>query len=325
MSEPPARDAPAEQAAQSSSADVGPASAQKPKVIYVMGSGHSGSTILGVTLGNCAGIFFSGELQNYLGRSGLPVLGGLERTRFWASVRRRLPEADELYGGQSQRLLERSFALFRVREWREKRRLRPRYRRVAEELFRAIADVAGATHIVDTSHFPLRARELQQIEGIDLYLIFLVRDPTPVVESIGRMVNRHDTAKRASMTIKTNLDLWLTHALSLSVFLRQPPERRILVHYEDFVAAPESVLRQILDHSDSTAPIPDLDSLKTGLAIHGNRLIGSEEVALKRQARRPAPALRSLSGLLQLPWTRILSRLQPAAHASAPATSAEPR
>jgi hypothetical protein len=315
MSERPARDASAPQVAPPPSPHAPPAGAGRPKVIYVMGSGHSGSTILGVTLGNCSGIFFSGELQNYLRRCGLPVLGGLERTRFWASVRKQVPEADELYGGQSQRLLERSFALFRMGEWREKRRLRPRYRRVAEELFGAVARVAGATHVVDTSHFPLRARELQQIDGIDLYLVFLVRDPKPVVASIGRMVNRHDTAKRVSMMIKTNADLWLTHALSLSVFLRQPHERRILVHYEDFVAAPESVLRQILDHSDSTAAIPDLDSLKTGLAIHGNRLIGADVVALKREPHASTPATTSISGMLQLPWTRVLARLQPAAHA----------
>ncbi len=317
MSEPPARDAPAEQAAQSASADAPPPAARKPKVIYVMGSGHSGSTILGVTLGNCADIFFSGELQNFLARSGEPMFGGLERTRFWASVRREVPDASELYGTQSLRLLERSLAVFRVREWRQKQRLRPRYRRVTEELYEAIARVAGVTHIVDTSHFPLRARELQQIDGIELYLIFLVRDPKPVVASISRMVNRHDTAKRASMILKTNADLWLTHALSLSVFLRHPPERRILVHYEDFVAAPEAVLRQILDHSDSTAAIPDLDALATGLGIHGNRLLSADVVALKREPHAPAPPTTSVSGLLQLPWRRILSRLQPAARAQA--------
>jgi sulfotransferase family protein len=299
--------------------------AARPKVIYVMGSGHSGSTILGVTLGNCAGIFLAGELENFLVRSGLPVLGGLERTRFWASVRKLVPDADELYGGEALRLLERSFAPFRVRERREKRRLRPRYRRVAGELFAAIASVAGVTHIVDTSHFPLRARELQRIEDIDLYLIFLVRDPKPVVDSINRMINRHDTVRRALMIAKANADLWLTHALSLFVFLHQPPERRIFVHYEDFVAAPESVLRQILDHSDSTAAIPDLDSLETGLPIHGNRLLSSEVVALKREPHPRAPTPTSISGLLQLPWTRILSRLQPVARASAPTPTAEPR
>jgi hypothetical protein len=290
-----------------------------------MGSGHSGSTILGVTLGNCEGIFFAGELENFLVRSGLPVLGGLERARLWASVREQVPDASELYGNRSLRLLERSSALLRVREWREKRQLRPRYRRVAEELFAAIARATGATHIVDTSHFPLRARELQQLEGIDLYLIFLVRDPKPVVDSINRMINRHDSLRRALMILKTNADLWLTHALSLSVFLRHPPERRIFVRYEDFIAAPESVLRQILEHGDCTAAIPALDSLETGLAIHGNRFLSSEVVALKRDPHPRAPGAKSISDVLQLPLTRALSRLQPAARASASAPAAEPR
>jgi len=60
-----------------------------------MGSGRSGSTILGVALGNCDGVFYAGELDNWLVRSGTPVLGGLERTRFWSTVR------DDVPGGGS--------------------------------------------------------------------------------------------------------------------------------------------------------------------------------------------------------------------------------
>ena len=116
-----------------------------------MGSGHSGSTILGVALGNCADIFFSGELQNFLARSGEPMFGGLERTRFWASVRSEVPDASELYGTRSLRLLERSLSVFRVREWRQKRRLRPPYRRVTQELYEAIARVAGRVREKDVS------------------------------------------------------------------------------------------------------------------------------------------------------------------------------
>ena len=40
--------------------------------------------------------------------------------------------------------------------------------------------------IVDSSHFPRRARELQALNGIDLYILFLVRDPHSVVASWGR-------------------------------------------------------------------------------------------------------------------------------------------
>ena len=63
-----------------------PVSIERPRVAYVMGSGRSGSTILGVTLGNCAGIFYAGELDAWLRTSGVPPQNGAERARFWGAV-----------------------------------------------------------------------------------------------------------------------------------------------------------------------------------------------------------------------------------------------
>ena len=285
------------------------------KVIYVMGAGHSGSTILGVALGNCAAMFFAGELEEFLARAGVPVLGGLERTRFWAQVRERVPQASELYGHDAHSLLERSSALLRVHRRAAARALRPRYRALAAALFRAVAQVAGADYVIDTSHFPLRARELQRTPGIELYVILLVREPQPVIASMTRLISQHDVARRRLMTLRANAELWLTYALSLAVFRRQPPERRILVRYEDLVAEPERVLAQILARFGSDAPLPDLDALQTGRAIQANRLISSEQVAFKRaphtreQARGGSP----LTAVLQRPWRAAFARLRPTA------------
>lgn len=283
------------------------------RVIYVMGSGHSGSTILGVTLGNCAGMFYAGELQNYLLRGGMPVLGGLERTRFWAQVRSRVPEAEEIYGPRPHRLLERSSSVLRPRAAAARRRLAPRYRSVTAAVLAAIAEAAGADYVIDSSHFPLRARELQRIPEIELHLLFLVRDPQHVVASITRLVNQHDLARRRLMELKVNADLWLTHALAVDVFLRQPAERRLLVRYEDLLAAPEAVLTRILENSGSEAGLPDLGALQTGVALHANRLIGSEVVAFKRTPpgagahRDSSPMTR----LMQRPWQAAFARLEP--------------
>jgi sulfotransferase family protein len=290
-----------------------PALLARPKVIYVMGSGHSGSTILGVTLGNCADCFYAGELQNFLSRAGTAMLGGLARTRFWGVVRDRVPAAEELFGNDAQRLIERSMSLLRVHEWRARRRLRPRYRAVAEEIFRAVASTAGTTHVIDSSHFPLRARELQSVAGIDLYLIFLVRDPQRVVPSINRLINRHDVIQQQVSVLRRNADLWVTHLLSLWVFARQRADRRIFVRYEDFVADPEAVVSQILRCADSTAAVPDLGALDTGIPIHANRLIGAETVALKRETPRQGSPSR-FTALVQAPWAPVFARLRPAAH-----------
>src|SRR4051812_49876611 len=89
---------------------------RRPKVLYVMGAGRSGSTILGVTLGNCEGVFYAGELDKWLLRAGVSPLAGEERVRFWGAVRARMAEhlGDDT-DMRAMRLLERSSGLFRLR------------------------------------------------------------------------------------------------------------------------------------------------------------------------------------------------------------------
>ncbi len=289
-----------------------------------MGSGRSGSTILGIALGNCADFFYAGELDNWLTRSGVATLGGSERTRFWSAVREQVG-GEDLFGNECHRNLERSRAVLRLHRPGVRRRLRPRYLRVTADLYRAIARTADVSYVIDTAHFPLRARELQRIGEIDLYLIFLVRDPRSVVASFARNLNGRDLRRRLLLTLATNADLWLTHLLSVAVFLRQSRQRRMFLRHEDFVADPEGVLRDILARLGSPADIPDLSRLSTGLPLRGNRLIGSDVVALKAQPERPAGGSR-LTALLQLPWHAVFSRMEPAATPSrAPEPDADGR
>jgi hypothetical protein len=286
------------------------ASTEKPRVIYVMGAGRSGSTTLGIALGNCADVFYAGELDNWLVRSGVPQVEDSERARFWSGVRDQLEDpvrASELFGNEAQHAIERSLSLFRVRRWPTRYRLRPRYRAVAEDLYRALTRATGVTHIADTSHYPLRAFELQHIRGIDLHLVYLVRDPQGVVASF----NRHDVGEYTKSTLHTNVYLWVTHLLSLFVFLRHPRDRRVLVRYEDFVADPGRVVSQILDYSDaSDATLPDFAALEIGFPLQGNRVTREQTLSLKRTADSP-PRSSLVTLVVQAPLMAMLSRLRP--------------
>jgi len=286
---------------------------RRPQVIYIMGAGRSGSSVLGITLGNCTNVFFAGELDNWLLRSGRPQLEDSERSRFWDGVRAELedePGASELFGSETQRSIERSISLFRVHRWPARHRLRRRYRAIAEDLYRALTRVTGVVHIVDSSHYPLRARELQRLSGIDLHLVFLVRDPQDVAASF----NRRDVNEYNKSTFHTNVYLWLTHLLSMLVFLRHPRERRLLVRYEDFLGDPQDIVRQILDHSGcADAPPADLTALAIGFPLQGNRVTRSSTLSLKVHSD-PLPSSR-LTAVLQAPLMMALSRLRPAATA----------
>ncbi len=280
----------------------------RPKVLYVMGAGRSGSSILGVCLGNCHGVFYAGELDKWLPRKGMPSRGEPGRLRFWEQVLARVQRPEQLFGRDAHNNLERSSALFRAGGPRARRRLRPEYLRVTESLYRAITAVAGASIVVDSSHYPLRARELQRLNGIELHILLLLRDPQGIVASF----DRDDVPEPRFGEAKTNLYLWLTYALSARVFLRQPAARRMLVRHEDLLAEPERVLREILDRIGSSAALPDLEALETGNPLQGNRLLADDRIALRRVPRTGAARGRSLTALLQLPFTALFSVLKPA-------------
>jgi hypothetical protein len=282
----------------------------RTKVLYVMGAGRSGSTILGVTLGTCAGVFFAGELDRWLVRAGVPRRAGEPLERLWREVLADASPPAELLGGAST-CLERSSALFDPRKLARRRRLRSPYLHASDALYRAVARASGDTSIVDSSHYPLRARELRALDGIDLYLIYLMRDPQQVVASLAR----EDVPERTFGLLAANAYLWLTNAVSAFVFLRHPRSRRLFVRYEEFIADPERVVGQILRQCQIDAAVPDFANLHTGLPFHGNRLIESETVKLGRPPSEGAHRSRFTS-LAQLPWSALASRLQPAAGAT---------
>jgi hypothetical protein len=284
------------------------AGAERPKVVYVVGAGRSGSTILGVALGNCADVFCAGELHLWIGRGGKsPIRGATraERAEFWARVAAEV-EVPEDFPRREARFLEKSGALFRIDRRLAQRRMRGTYRRITEQLYRAVARAAGVGHVVDTSHFPRRALQLQSLPGIDLYLLFVVRDPRGVVSSY----SRDDVDFRQFNVLTTNAYLWLTYVLSLLAFLRHPRKRRLLVGYEQFMDDPEAVLSEILAWIGAPAGVPDLSALRTGFAFQGNNLLRQEVVSLERKPEQPLQGS-LLTKVVNLPWTLLFARLGP--------------
>jgi hypothetical protein len=279
---------------------------ERPRVVYVIGAGRSGSTILSVALGNCMDVFYAGELEAWLRRSGVPNFGGEERMRFWAGVREEVGGAD-LYGERVWHCIEHSLSLFRASGWRARRQLRHRYREIAEDLYLAITHASGATHIIDPSHYPLRARELQALNGIDLYLIYLVRNPRDVVASF----NKRSVDQRWKSPASTNAYLWLTHLLSAYVFLRHRSDKRMFIRYEDFIADPETTVREILGRIEAPGVLPEWTTLKTGIPFQGNRLLRSAVLSLEKDAG-PRQKRRRATALIQFPLTIIQARLRPA-------------
>ena len=281
-------DAPADQGI--SGASEGAESAAEPvKVLFLMGSGtaaarSSASRSATATASSTPGSSTTGSCAREPRYSEAPSepASGTRCAMAWRGPKRRSEPTHSATSNDPRRSCARAAA---IRE-----HLRQSWGPVTESLYRSIAHAAGASQIVDSAHFPLRARELARLEGVELYLLFLVRDPQQVVHSFVKHVNRHAVAERRWRTLVTNMDMSLTYLLGTLVFLGHPRERRALLRHEDFLEDPEGVLRAIFALTGSHAQPPDLATTADRLSDAGEQADQIRNGLLRRQARaRRAP------------------------------------
>ena len=259
-------------------------------VVYIAGSGRSGSTLLERTLGEIPSFVNVGELIDLFRRDasrgercgcGRPFAD----CPFWASVGKRafgdwsdasLADVHPLQRRVAQqRYLPRLLAM--PLAGREFRADAARYGAYYASLYRAIAAEAGAARVVDASKWPVQALALAR-GGIDVRVIHLVRDVRGVAQSL---------TKRARKPAATAAR-WVSHQTQAGL-LRRCGLPFTRVRYEDFVARPRGTVETALAELGLSVPPSHLDhvgdrrvTLGRSHGIHGNpSRFGAGEVSLR--------------------------------------------
>lgn len=232
------------------------------KVLSIMGSTRSGTTVLDNILGELAGCFSSGELH-YLWARGLiegrrcgcgqpvsecPVWSEVLRLAFGDQCP--LPEAvvdwqrREIRTRHTRRLLANGVD-------RAQGGALSNYLNVLECLYAGIAEVTGAEVIVDSSKGSADSAILELLPNVESYSIHLVRDPRGVAHSWARHKRELDAPKRIEMERHSAIRSakhWMQANLGAEAVRRHcGPSRVQFLRYEDFVASPENSIRMILD------------------------------------------------------------------------------
>jgi hypothetical protein len=231
------------------------------KVLYVAGSGRSGSTILDRTLGQLDGFFSVGELCNLWER------GVLARRRcgcgtpvpdcpIWRQVL-----ADTLGGTDSvdaARLA--AVARHRLRVWsvpklllgragRRERTADDIYQATLARLYRAVQRRTGCRVIVDSSKSPVYARLLAAIPGVDVAVVHLVRDPRATAWSFLRKKKLPDFGDDRVMARQHPLvsaRRWGVWQAATELLWRGRRGHYLRLHYEDFVRDPQAAVRPVI-------------------------------------------------------------------------------
>lgn len=253
-----------------------------------MGAARSGSTVVGVALGNCAGGFYAGELDLYPALRGVPTAPGDERLEFWTAVRRTLRRSGHTPNPDWRKWFEHPKSLANTGQFRSPRA----YRDFNDALYRSISAESGTAVVVDSSHHPLRRLRLARLRSVTFCTLYLVRDPVEVVRSL-------QTDISPKRRLAANVYVWCVAGLAELVFaiIRAP---KLRLRFEDFTADPAEAMRSVCALCPDLDPAGvDYDVLSTGLPLAGNRIIRDATVRV-RPSR--SPTTRDYSRWVQLPW-----------------------
>jgi hypothetical protein len=229
------------------------------KVIYIMGAGHIGSTVLDLVVSSHPDLESLGEVSKFHGYGWLPddsrhcACGStVYDCPFWTGVRRRWTDLTGSADARSymfhQPRYERTASAW-ARLLRNRVRRTPgfmEYLEGTQAVYRSALETGGKKYLVDSSLTPKRAYAQSMNPNIDLYLIHLVRDGRGVIWSLMKPNKKTRVKTYTPTPPQRTTRYWISANLqSLWVYHQVPENRRIRVRYEDFVLDPPGVLARI--------------------------------------------------------------------------------
>lgn len=278
---------------------------QKTKMIFIMGGGRSGSTILSILIGNMPGVLFIGELHKW-NLYGGKANSQIEAVRkFWQEVYSELDEPEKYIKKDYFRFLEYHSSMFFL-PWLTKRKLVQEFNFFTNQILTIIRKKNRADFILDSSHYPFRAFWLNKNPEIDLKVIYLYRNPIHVVESFGKK----NIEQNYKNPVSANLFLTFIGILAEVMYHYFAPSQRLKIRYEDLIEYPQATIERLKNFLGLPDFEIDLDNLKTGYIFQSNRIRQNETIALARKISSPKlnTFWKDYTNIMQFPFFLLFNK-----------------
>ncbi|HKI77824.1 MAG TPA: hypothetical protein VKA26_04725 [Ignavibacteriaceae bacterium] len=262
----------------------------KIKIVYLTGFWYSGATILGRSLRTSEQVIYVGEIRDFW-------VKGLQKNaqcscgekfgncNFWQNVKKNYLDSfpSESVEDITEKLkkFDKWTNYFKLKKFLKKRddksyqQFLDSYLKHTEKLYECIAKQSGRNIIIDSSRIPVRLLALSQSTKLDVFPIYVIRDPRGVVNSlIKKDIRNFGERKYSSVghSIKWNIK----NLLSLDAVKRSNTINKIYLSYTFFTNNTvrvleflEKVLNCKIDYEIENGKV-SLE-LKPGHVFTGNR------------------------------------------------------
>ena len=255
------------------------------EMIYIMGAGRSGTTLVDIILGNAKKITSLGELNRYSVCNGKVSEQSLQYTKdFWSLFYEDF-ESKEVDWEELTRAVRKheyhtsiySIFLYGIGHSFQK------YKAYILKFFDCLYPKIETQFFVDSSKYPLRLWHLLRLDIPVKACVYVKRNPTDVVRSF-RKKGIEQPPKGAFMSC---LYLMVVHALC-RLTMNLLKKRKIIcavLDYNQLVQNPVETLKKLenqlgIDIGDVIKKVKTGDSFKTGCLFDGNRIRFKERISL---------------------------------------------
>ncbi|ADI74110.1 hypothetical protein Metev_1241 [Methanohalobium evestigatum Z-7303] len=250
----------------------------KLKVIYIMGSGHTGSTLLDLCIGAHPKIQSCGEFKPHLfwGNYQKNKLCGCgissQSCPFWSQVINDWKSKTGIYDLNVMKNSQDKFENISINQRINLDSYETEfysYLIYNQELLYSISYISDKPILVDSTKNSIRALNLSLMPNIELILIHLVRNGNAVTWS----------NMKKDRSVKSSSKNWLISNLRSEIVYHKIKTKKLRIRYEDFINNPTDTLNSIgnllgLDFSNISKNLIN----GTGIEINSHLLAGNRKV-----------------------------------------------
>lgn len=264
----------------------------KRTLIYIIGAGRSGTTILDIVLGNSNNATSLGEINRFYKRKGVPPQreSNDKVNFFWQKVKSEFEfkltntpiNYDEFNSLNSQNEYHSAFlkSLFNLNS--------KEYYSILNSLYDSILENTNEKILIESSKYPIRALNISKLkrEDIEIKYIYLKKDPVKVVKSF----SKKDLEQPPKSFFAANLYYFIVNNLCyIAIQILKFRNHKISkLKYEDLIKNPVYAINKMSidldeDFNKSENVIKNGKSLKTGFLFDGNRIRLKESIHLQSE------------------------------------------
>ncbi len=234
-------------------------------IIYIAGTGRSGSTFLSQLLSQNTDCFNVGQIRDlpnsFAKNLGCSCYKDLKDCAFWSPV---VSEFQALHGSDALEKYAQGINAFRKSSnefgnWaiaETRNRITSdniEFLNLASDLYRITSEHAGGVTLIDSSKAPNIALGHLLTKDISVTIVHLMRDPRAVAASWAKLSNRPNV-------IMKRCKMWNKRTRQMQRLGRIPDQKIIHIKYEDFASSPKTAIKSIQELAGVSQKAPYFDS-----------------------------------------------------------------